>query len=354
MKSTAIVTNLLRKSKYEKNELFVKRVFLALHRRVNRKKQVEAFRFIIFVTIRRDFTKRMLFDLHTHSTASDGEFSPQSLVQLAREQGIATLALTDHDTVSGLPEARESALTAGLEFIPGVELSVDFPQGEMHILGYGVQLTPQLMAYLDTQREERNQRNAKILSLLQSAGVSITMEDVLEQATMNLKPGDLPVVGKPHFARVLLNKGYIASFDEAFSQYLGKGQIAYATRKQSTPEEAIAELRFAGAVAVLAHPITLALPEEQLRSNILALVSYGLEGIEAMHSDHCPELQRFYASLAQEYGLLVTGGSDYHGPHITPGVELGHGSNNNLSLDDARIVDALKERIALRSRCSLA
>ena len=352
MKSTAIVTNLLRKSKYEKNEHFVKRVFLTLYRRVNRKKRVEAFHFTIFVTIRRDFTKRMLFDLHTHSSASDGELSPHVLVQLALEKGISTLALTDHDTVLGLPEALESALAAGLGFIPGVELSVDFPYGEMHILGYGIHITPELVAYLDTQREERNQRNVKILSLLQAEGLDITMEDVLHHATMNLKPGDLPVVGKPHFARVLLDKGYITSFDEAFSKYLGKGQIAYATRKQSIPQEAITVLRSAGAVAVLAHPVTLNLPNEQLRDTISELASFGLEGIEALHSDHNHDLQQYYLKLAEDHSLLVTGGTDYHGPNVTPGVELGFGIDHNLALTDPRIVNALQERIAQRSPCS--
>jgi predicted metal-dependent phosphoesterase TrpH len=189
-------------------------------------------------------------DLHTHSSYSDGSLSPRQLVQLAKKQRLRAIALTDHDTVAGVEEALAAGKEFGVEVVPGVEISAQYPPGTMHILGYYIHASnPELLGALKKLQQARAARNPKIIERLQALGLEITINEVLD-----LSAGQ---VGRPHIARALVNKGYVSSIDEAFSRYLKKGAVAYAEKFRFPPAEAIGIIRRAGGIAVLAHPFTL-------------------------------------------------------------------------------------------------
>jgi 3',5'-nucleoside bisphosphate phosphatase len=263
-----------------------------------------------------------MIDLHTHSTASDGLLSPSALVRLAREREVEVLALTDHDTMSGVAEAEAEARRLGVEFIPGVELSVDFPgTSEFHMLGYFLDPAhPELASVLAGLRLGRDERNQLILDRLAKLGVTVTMAEVLAHAK-----GDS--VGRPAIAQVMVEKGYVATFPEAFDRYLGSGKPAYAERERLTPEDAIALIRRAGGVAVVAHPHFLALTDPALEALLARLAAAGLTGVEVHYFSHSDGETVAYANMAARHGLVATGGSDYHGPGLH-GTELGVGRGN--------------------------
>jgi 3',5'-nucleoside bisphosphate phosphatase len=263
-----------------------------------------------------------MIDLHTHSTASDGLLSPPELVRLAKEKGVEVLALTDHDTMSGVAPAAAEAERLGVEFIPGVELSVDYPgANEFHMLGYFLDPAhPELAARLGELREGRGDRNGLILARLAGLGMTVTMEEVLRHAK-----GDS--VGRPAIAQVMVDKGYVATFEEAFDRYLGAGRPAYAERERLSPEDAIALIRRAGGVAVVAHPHFLALTDPALENLLAALAAAGLTGVEVHYFSHSAGETVAYANMAARHGLVATGGSDYHGPGLH-GTDLGTGRGN--------------------------
>ncbi|QGG49335.1 PHP domain-containing protein [Heliorestis convoluta] len=256
-------------------------------------------------------------DLHTHSTASDGTFRPSELVQKAKAEGVSVLAITDHDTVDGVEEAQTWGRLLGIEVIGGVELSVNYNNQEMHILGYHVdRKNPLLLEGLHKLRHYRDIRNPLMIERLQKMGISITLEEVEEMARGQ-------IVGRPHFAQVLMRKGIVSSTAEAFERFLGAGQAAYVKKEKLTPQEGIELLKQAGAIPVLAHPIYLEKQEKESFSAILGeLVSYGLRGIEAYYPEHSAEDVKKFVSLAQEHHLLITGGSDFHGSN-KPKTRLG-------------------------------
>jgi len=287
----------------------------------------------------------MLYDLHLHSTVSDGQFTPTELMHVVASLGLTVVSLSDHDRIEGLEEAAEAALQLGIGFIPGVELSVDCPKGEMHMLGYGISLTPSLLRYLAEQQQSRDDRNHRILQLLRSVGLDITYEDVHNEALVNHTPGEQPSIGRPHFALALLRKGYVATVEEAFVLYLGNGKVAYADRERTLPETAIQVIHEAGGAAVLAHPVLLHLNDDELFSELKRLSALGLDGLEAFHSDHTASQQKTYSEYAAELGLLLTGGSDYHGDSVTPDIHIGYGRNRNINLTDSSIIDILKQKI---------
>lgn len=291
--------------------------------------------------------KILLYDLHVHSTASDGQLTPRELVILAIEQGVSVLSLTDHDRIDGIEEAGLSASELGLDFIPGVELSVDFPQGEMHLLGYGIDLSPTLLNYLAAQVRSREVRNLAILGKLRELGFDLTLDEVLAEAMANYVPGERPSLGRNHFAMALVRKGYVASTAEAFSLYLANGKPAYADRERALPEEAIAVIHQAGGIAVLAHPFTLNLDDEHLYEELKHLKDVGLDGLEVFHSDHSEAQQITYRRQAELLGLLLSGGSDFHGSMITPDVQIGRGKDNNLDLSESSIVEHIRDRISV-------
>lgn len=268
--------------------------------------------------------QRRFVDLHTHSTASDGTRSPAEVVALADEAGLAALALTDHDTTSGLAEARAAAVARpGLRLVPGVEVSARYTGGTMHILGLGIdENAPALRRLLASFIGARNDRNPKILAKLRAIGIDVDMDDVLGAAE-SFDPGRQHVIGRMHIAEAMRVKGYAQSIQDAFARYLGNGGTAFVDKERLEPHEAIEGIVAGGGAAVLAHPVQLNLGDgQELEDCVHRLAGAGLGGIEVYHPDHSPEQTRRYLDLARQLGLLVTGGSDFHGT-AKPGVSLG-------------------------------
>ena len=254
-------------------------------------------------------------DLHTHSTASDGWLSPRKLVEKAASEGLWALGLTDHDSVAGLDEAWEACRGLPLTFVPGVELSTDRAEADCHILGYFVDHRhPRLVRALSAFLEERRARGELMVQRLRELGIPISWERVQELA----KGG---IVARPHVAEALLEAGYVSSRQEAFDRYIGHGRPAYVTRSKLSPEEAVHLIRAVHGVPVLAHP-TFADPDHDFAAELAQQIPYpfleslceaGLLGLEAYYTDYSPELTARLRELAQHYGLIVTGGSDFHG-----------------------------------------
>jgi predicted metal-dependent phosphoesterase TrpH len=257
-------------------------------------------------------------DLHTHSSVSDGTDTPAALVRYAKEKGLRAIALTDHDSIDGIEEAQAVGREVGVEVIPGVELSADFPEGTMHLLGLFVdRATPFFLRRLGVFQAARRERNPKIVQKLQEMGFKISEEEVTAAAGGGQ-------AGRPHFARVLMEKGYVHSMTEAFEKYIGDGGPAYVKKSQPSPEECIALIHQADGIAVLAHPNTLHLSDDRLNTLLERLVKAGLDGVEVYYSAHTPEETARYERLAAEWNLAKTGGSDFHGQH-KPEIDLGVG-----------------------------
>jgi len=256
-------------------------------------------------------------DLHCHSTASDGTLAPADVVRLAVECQLGALALTDHDTIDGVADAAAEANRLGLDFLPGIEISAEFPHpGTLHLLGYGVD--PQSAVLRDltkTLLAGRDNRNPKIVAKLNEMGVHVSMKEWEDEAKGN-------VLGRPQLAAILHRKGYVSSIKEAFNKYLGQGAPAYADKERLSPRRAIEMIIECGGVPVLAHPIQLHTDNDaQLERIVKDLIDQGLAGIEVIHSDHNADNVQKYDALARRYGLLRTGGSDFHGANKQ--IELG-------------------------------
>ncbi len=246
-------------------------------------------------------------DLHTHSTRSDGLLTPTQLLERAAGRGLRALALTDHDTVAGVEEAMRAGQRLGVRVVPGVEISVDFEPGTFHMLGLGIDLSnPALKERLEFLQQARRDRNPLIVKKLREASVPITLEEVEAEA----KGGQ---VGRPHFAAVLLRKKVVATWEEAFDKWLGKGAPGYMDKVRVSAADAIGMIHQAGGVAVLAHPVQLRLQDDALAGFLDDMASKKLDGIEVYHSDHGPREEAFYLELARRHGLKISGGSDYHG-----------------------------------------
>jgi hypothetical protein len=260
-------------------------------------------------------------DLHAHTTASDGSLTPEELVRLAKQQGVATLAVTDHDTVAGLSRAIAEGRQAGVEIIPGIEISCLFGETELHILGYFInpddpRLQPALTRYL-ASREERNLR---IVQRLRELGCDLTYAEVKAAA-------GAATVGRPHIAQALVRKGYVASVADAFDRYLADDAPAYLPRLLPSPAEAIGLIRQVGGIPVLAHPAYTARLKEPFEQVCATLKGLGLLGIEAIYSSHSRQQTDRYRSVSNNQGLLVTGGSDFHG-EAKPNLLVGTGYGN--------------------------
>ena len=269
---------------------------------------------------------RSFVDLHTHSNASDGRNTPAEVIALADRIGLAAAAITDHDTTAGLAEARTAAESFGdLHFVPGIELSAKFSSGTLHILGLGIdQEAPDLRALTRNLVEARNQRNPKIIARLQELGMDVDISDVL--AVMSGSPTSVRdrIVGRMHIAEALRRKGYVHSTAEAFERYLGDTGSAFVDKERLTPREVIEPIHRAGGLAILAHPVHLVYENSaQLALMVRRLVDAGIDGLEVVHPDHSPFQARTYLQLARRLGLMVSGGSDYHG-QAKPHVRLGH------------------------------
>ncbi len=279
-------------------------------------------------------------DLHSHSTASDGSLPPAEVAALAKDAGLRAWALTDHDNVDGQAEAAAAAARLGVEYVPGLEISAEFPRpGSMHILGYYIDHTdPEFLTMLEELKQNRRNRNPRIVARLQELGLDITMEEVQAKAG-----GPGAQVGRPHFAAALIEKGHAATTQEAFDMYLARGRPGYAEKRRLTPRESIELIHRAGGLAVLAHPFTLGRDEVELRRLIRQMRGWGLDGLEVHYPRHTPEQTALYLALADEFELAITGGSDFHGA-AKPDIRLGSGYNNNLSLDYG-LVEGLKARL---------
>lgn len=276
-------------------------------------------------------------DLHTHSTASDGSFSPTELVRAAVDAGLTALALTDHDTTEGDSEAEAEAQKLGITFVPGVEISCNLNKKALHILGFWVDYNNRVLNdTLSILVDYRTNRNRLIISRLRELGMDITYEEVAEIAGNE-------VVGRPHIAEILVRKGVVSSIQEAFDEYLGEGKKAHFHKKRLTAEEGIYLINKAGGIACLAHPkqYNFSSPEE-LRGTLKTLRSWGLAGLEVFYPTHSPEDNGLYKKIAEEFDLAMTGGSDFHGTS-KPKVKLGSGINGNMDLD-WKILENLKRR----------
>lgn len=280
-----------------------------------------------------------MLDMHMHSTSSDGTYAPALLVHKAREAGLTHMALTDHDTVDGLAEAREEAAKEGVAFLGGLEISAEYQPGTMHILGYGFDTNePVLLERLEEVQRARAERNPRIIRKLNELGLPITLEEVAAASGGGQ-------VGRPHFAQVLLDKGCVASRQEAFDRYLAKGCPAYVDKFRLSPEDSIAAIRGAGGVAVLAHPLQLKRDDEGVEAIVRGLVDAGLQGMECYYRNHTAADTAKFLALADKYGLVATGGSDFHGTN-RPGIALGTGEGHlNVPIEcwDS-VVEKLKGR----------
>lgn len=269
-------------------------------------------------------------DLHTHSTASDGTLKPAELVAAAARAGLRALALTDHDTVLGLPEACAAGRKLGLEVIGGCELSVEFEHGSMHLLGLWLPQRPQrLQAALEHLGDLRTRRNLGIIANLKTYGVDISYDE-LERIT------DGGSIGRPHFAQLLVEKGLAVNFQDAFHNWLRPGTKGYAAKEKLSPGRAIELLKSEGATVILAHPCTLKVEKDALENVLAELKDLGLDGVEVFYSMHTQAQTNFYADLCRRLDLLPSGGSDFHGDN-KPGIALGRGKGGlRLSYDLVR------------------
>ncbi|MBE9512601.1 MAG: PHP domain-containing protein [Chloroflexi bacterium] len=274
-------------------------------------------------------------DLHIHSTASDGRLSPEEVVARSAGLGLTTIAITDHDTVDGIVPALEAAEAfPGLRVIPGVELSTDVTQGEVHILGYFIDYTSRgLRARLERMRNSRRERAQGMIAKLRDLGIHVEWRRVQEIAGSGS-------IGRPHLAQAMLEKGYVASFSEAFDSYIGRGSPAYVERKKMAPVDAVELILGAKGLPVLAHPLTINDPEAM----VIELKTAGLVGIEAYYKNYNTDEVSGLASLAEGYNLVATGGSDYHGIDTDTEIMIG---GVDIPLSAAEHLIALEESRAL-------
>jgi predicted metal-dependent phosphoesterase TrpH len=269
-------------------------------------------------------------DLHTHSTASDGTLSPTELMRAAANAGLAGIALTDHDTGNGLKEAAAEAAKLGLRFVPGIEISAEYPHpGTLHILGHFVDPDSDGLAKMSRiLLEGRNARNPKIVERLNELGCKVTMEQVEGIARERVAPGQPVVIGRPHLAEALVRAGCVASIKQAFDVYLGTTGSAYFPKERLTPRQAIDCIHAAGGLATVAHPVQLKCDNPaHLTTVINHLAEAGMDGIEVWHCDHDEKASQLMLQLSQRYNLIPTGGSDFHG-RPKPDVALGRGRSN--------------------------
>jgi hypothetical protein len=276
-----------------------------------------------------------IVDLHMHSTASDGSLAPADVVALAHRNGVKIIALTDHDSIAGLPVALERAREAEIRVIPGIELSVTEQNMDVHLLAYGFDPSDaRMLEAIARYRESRHERARKILTRLKGLGIRIPMEEIEEIAGGG-------AIGRPHVAEALMTNGHVETFHEAFQRYLGHHAPAYVAKHTVSLEEAVEVVRDAGGVTVLAHPGTL-----NRDAWIPGLARRGLDGIEVWHSKHGPAEINRYREVARAHGLLMTGGSDFHGER-TPDVSIG-----SVAVPEQVIADldeALRARRALKA-----
>jgi len=275
-------------------------------------------------------------DLHIHSIVSDGRFSPADIVRKAVGSGVTVIALADHDSVDGVAPALVAAKAfPKLKVIPGVEVSTDIPHGELHVLGYFIDYTSlELKAALERMRDSRLERAQGMIARLENLGVHVEWKRVQEIAGSGS-------VGRPHIAQAMLEKGYIASIKEAFTKYISRDGPAYVERAKMTPVEVVELILRADGLPVLAHPLTINDPETM----VIELEAAGLVGIEAYYGDYTIEEINRLVGLADRYGLIASGGSDYHGLDDTTETMIG---GADVPMESVKRLVALAERRRLK------
>jgi len=269
-----------------------------------------------------------MIDLHSHTDRSDGTFTPAELIAEAVRVGLTGLAITDHDTFAGYDAAVPYAEKTDVRLICGIELSTRYQGTSVHLLGYFPVTPPsrELRTWLDLILEARRDRNNRLIAKLQSLGIDITLADV-ETVGRTL-------TARPHFARVLVDKGYAKDIQDAFDKYLDESARGFVQRQEVPMEEALERILASGGVPSLAHPIRIAKNNwEKLAEYVEDLAGLGLRAVEVYHSDHSPENVSYYGSLAERFNLGVTGGSDFHGAN-KPLISLGTGKCDNLHVPD--------------------
>ena len=274
-----------------------------------------------------EFNKHVNVDLHIHSTASDGTLSPLEILRLARQLNLGAIAITDHDTVEGSKTALALGIPAPPHFLTGVEISAAPPpsfslSGSFHILGYSIDIdNPVLNQTLIRLQQARKSRNPQILDILNDLGLKMALNEVRQAA------GECQL-GRPHIAQLMVKKGFVQSIDEAFDKYLGKGQIAYVDKYRISAARAIEIILGAGGIPVLAHPFLLETQNDAaLEDLVVTLMHMGLKGVEVYYPEHTPQQTALYAEIAKRHGLLITGGTDFHGA-LKPEIQMGSGTGN--------------------------
>lgn len=259
-----------------------------------------------------------MIDLHVHTTASDGQYTPTEIIQKAHSKNLTIMAITDHDTIDGLEEGKKAAKAVGMRFVPGVELNINFPTGEFHLLGLGLKNpSDSLKSLLSDLVKNRDFRNNQIIEKMRAEGIDITLDEVY---------ADFPntVIGRPHFAAELVKKKIVKTRQQAFDIYLAKGRKWYVERVGSNLDEAIVAIKESGGVPIVAHPMSLYLSWGKLPDTMQNFYERGVMGLEAFHPgarvSECLRLEE----LAHKIGYLVTGGSDFHGEQIRTDRRLGH------------------------------
>jgi 3',5'-nucleoside bisphosphate phosphatase len=279
-----------------------------------------------------------LIDLHVHTNCSDGSYTPETIVQRAAKRGLKAIAITDHDNVRGISRARKEAAQFEMEIIPGVEISVESAEGNLHMLGYFIDCEDTfLLDTLEFLRMGRQERIPKILQKLAKFDMPITLDEISNEAV-----GGVP--GRPHVANVMYHKGYVRSRPEAFEKYLRKGAPAYEDKVKLGVEAAIKVIRGAGGLPVLAHPVSLEIQSDDgLYDRIKLLKELGLMGLEVYYSTHSKQQTKLYLEIAEDLDLCVTGGTDFHGTN-KPDIELGRIPNGGPL--PYSIVEEMKKRVA--------
>jgi len=259
-----------------------------------------------------------MIDLHTHSTASDGNKSPKDLISYAASKNISVIALTDHDTISGLKEAKEEAEKLNITFIPGIELNINWNKGEFHLLGLGLtSCSPLLKDIIQKLQAGRDIRNLEIINNMKKANFDVSMEELKD-----FFPDS--ILGRPHIAKYLVEKKICKTMQQSFDKYLGKGRPFYVNRIGADLDEAIVAITESGGIPILAHPLSLYLSWGKMEPILQNLKERGIEGLEAFHSGVKKNEALRLEELARKIGVFVTGGSDFHGEHIRKDRKIGY------------------------------
>ena len=276
-----------------------------------------------------------MIDLHTHSTASDGTCTPSQLISYAAEKKISAIALTDHDNIDGILEAQEKAKELGIEFIPGIEISIEWPSGEFHLLGLGLKKPgKKLLETIEFLRGERDSRNKKIIQKLQEYNIDISYEELVEKSGTK-------TIGRPHFAKLLMEKGIIKKTQQAFNLFLAKGRPCYVDKTGENLRKAVEAIKESGGIPVQAHPMSMYVSWGKMEETMLEVRKSGVEGLES----HQPGIRlseaRRLEELAEMLGMLSTAGSDFHGEKVRADRKIGY-SSGGYKIEDRFWTEQLK------------